>query len=157
MWRGSIAGFHSTNLPLSHTYPGCHKPGQRTSKGRTRGRPDTQMSQHEIHQFVRNQNIIWNISPHGIAMEIFNEGFVLTRTTSPATKTILGLWPLRKKRGVRYPHQINAENGTPTHRPLSFRTHRRDVQKNNSQDVKHDVPQTLNQSKSFWHLGPINL
>ena len=70
--------------------------------------------------FVRNQNIIRNIPAHCIKVEIFDEGFILTGTTSPTVKTILGLWPLRKKRGVWNPDQINAENGTPTHRPLSF-------------------------------------
>merc|ERR1712051_294637 len=113
--------------------------------------------QYEIHQFIGNQNIIWNIPAHRIAVEIFDEGLILTRTTSPATKTIFGLRSLREKGRVWNPDQINAKNGALARRPLSLRTHRRDVQKNNSQDVKHDVPQTFNQSKSLWHPGPINL
>ena len=89
-------------------------------------------------------------------MEIFDEGPIITGTTSPTVETILGLRFLRKTRGVWDPHQINAKNGTSARRPLLFRTYRRHVEKNNSQGAEHDVPQALNQSKSVWHPWPLD-
>merc|ERR1712051_572330 len=106
---------------------------------------------------VGNQDIIRNISPHGIAVEIFNEGSILARTTSQATQIILRLRPIRKKRRVCDPHQINAQDGTLARRPLPFRTHRCNVQKDHSQNAERNVPQTPDQSESFRYPGPISL
>ena len=84
-------------------------------------------------------------------------GPILARTTSQATQIILRLRPIRKKRWVCDPHQINAQDGTLAHRPLPFRTHRCNVQKDHSQNAEHNVPQTPDQSESFRYPGPINL